>query len=456
MDNQKRIFISYRRDTGSPMARMIHDRLKFERGLDCFLDVEKLSAGNFHENIEREISNSDIFILVLSKNALDRCSNKLDNVRQEIETAMRFDLAFIPVTSEDFIWPDVMPEGLEDIKSYNAIPYVQVYSDNFFDRLYGFIRSIRMESAVGKQNLIQQRSVISPGASPNMTGPYYNTKNDSDYNKSIYQRSNKGNIQYDSQYTQNAFADAGSQKPLNDNYQKASTLKGGTQINREKHKTGLVPIIAVGLLGVIVVFSILTTLLLKPSVESQSINRQTLNEPDVAAAKETTPSKNTDGKAAAEQNNAKGRYGHITSTSELSTEVLNLMAQKAIEAADKYTETWVAGYTLYSIEYKGNCLFTSSKKDYSRLILLAQFDFLEIDGNRYQKNYAIEYNPVILDENGNLMTDINSYTIVDHETLYGPDKRYHLDGFGDLYEFYDDIINPELNSGHLCEDNTVK
>lgn len=145
MGKAQGIFISYRRDTGSTMSRMIYDRLRFEKGYQCFLDVEKLHAGDFRRGIEKELAKCDIFILILSKNALNRCSDLKDNVRQEIETADRLGLTFIPVTSEDFVWPDVMPEGLEFVKDQNAIPYIQVYSESFFERLYAFIESQRRE-----------------------------------------------------------------------------------------------------------------------------------------------------------------------------------------------------------------------------------------------------------------------------------------------------------------------
>ena len=143
------IFISYRRDTGSAMARMIYDRLRLEKQYQCFLDVEKLNAGNFRENITLEMDKCDIFLLVLSRNALNRCNNPNDNVRREILAAMDRNLAIIPVTAEDFAWPEQMPEGIESIQDYNAIPYVQVYSDQFFERLYSFIETVRAEERAG-------------------------------------------------------------------------------------------------------------------------------------------------------------------------------------------------------------------------------------------------------------------------------------------------------------------
>ena len=149
------IFISYRRDTGSTMARMIYDRLRLEKQYDCFLDVEKLNAGNFREHISSEMEKCDIFLLILSRDALNRCSNPNDNVRAEILEALEKKLAIIPVTAEDFAWPGKMPEGLESIQNFNAIPYVQVYSEQFFERLYSFIETVRAENAE-KENTIRK------------------------------------------------------------------------------------------------------------------------------------------------------------------------------------------------------------------------------------------------------------------------------------------------------------
>ena len=85
----------------------------------------------------------DIFLLILSKNALDRCNNPNDPVRQEIIVADSYHLAFIPVLSEDFVWPEKMPDGMEEFLDLNAIRYVQTYSNEFFDKLYKFIDQVR-------------------------------------------------------------------------------------------------------------------------------------------------------------------------------------------------------------------------------------------------------------------------------------------------------------------------
>ncbi len=125
------------------MARMIYDRLRLEKHYRCFLDVETLNAGDFRKNIAAELKKCDIFLLILTSDALDRCDSPNDPVREEITAALDAGLAIIPVTAEDFTWPEVMPEGLEHVQDFNAIPYVQVYSDKFFELLYSFIDHVR-------------------------------------------------------------------------------------------------------------------------------------------------------------------------------------------------------------------------------------------------------------------------------------------------------------------------
>ena len=69
------VFISYRRDTGDVMATLIYNRLCLIKGYQCFLDVKGLDVGDFRKQILEKMDDCDIFLLVLSKDALDRCSN---------------------------------------------------------------------------------------------------------------------------------------------------------------------------------------------------------------------------------------------------------------------------------------------------------------------------------------------------------------------------------------------
>ena len=49
------------------------------RGLTVFLDIEKLKAGKFDDNLLNNVRNARNFILVLSPGCLDRCFNDDNN-----------------------------------------------------------------------------------------------------------------------------------------------------------------------------------------------------------------------------------------------------------------------------------------------------------------------------------------------------------------------------------------
>jgi len=51
------------------------------RGLTVFLDIEKLRAGKFDDNLLNSVRNARHFILVLTPNALERCVG--DNDRKD-------------------------------------------------------------------------------------------------------------------------------------------------------------------------------------------------------------------------------------------------------------------------------------------------------------------------------------------------------------------------------------
>ena len=94
-------FISYRRENGFLMAQVIYDRLK-ERGIQCFFDLEELRSGKFDEKILVAIREAHTFILILPKDALNRCVNEDDWVRREIIEAVRCDKVIIPIMYDGF------------------------------------------------------------------------------------------------------------------------------------------------------------------------------------------------------------------------------------------------------------------------------------------------------------------------------------------------------------------
>lgn len=121
MDKEQKkydIFISYRRLGGSDYARTIQQAL--EKQYSVFLDFDELKDGVFDQRIMDAISNSSIFLLILTKGALDRCVNENDWVRQEILHASKCRCHIVPVTIVGSF--EALPSNLpEDIRSVIGI-----------------------------------------------------------------------------------------------------------------------------------------------------------------------------------------------------------------------------------------------------------------------------------------------------------------------------------------------
>ena len=116
------IFISYRREGGLELADSIYQRL-INAGYSAFLDLEQLNSGKFNTKLIGVIEQCQDFILVLPPDALDRCADEDDWVRQEVECALKNKKNIIPIMLRGFEWPsvDALPESLRDLPNYNGI-----------------------------------------------------------------------------------------------------------------------------------------------------------------------------------------------------------------------------------------------------------------------------------------------------------------------------------------------
>lgn len=141
MNKKYDIFISYRRTTSFDTANLIAEKLR-NAGYRVFFDVDTLNSGKFNVQLLSVIENCKDFILVLPKNALDRCSEPEDWIRQEVIHAMKHDKNIIPVMLAGFTWPQPMPEGMEELSNYQAIAST---GHDFFDmaveRLKSYLKS---------------------------------------------------------------------------------------------------------------------------------------------------------------------------------------------------------------------------------------------------------------------------------------------------------------------------
>lgn len=99
------IFISYRRNGGRQYARILQLMLS-QRGYRVFLDYDELKDGLFSKKIKEAITEAPIFMLVLSKDSMERCADVKDRLREEILLAVQKKKCFVPVN------PDKMFDGI--------------------------------------------------------------------------------------------------------------------------------------------------------------------------------------------------------------------------------------------------------------------------------------------------------------------------------------------------------
>lgn len=71
-DKSLDVFVSYRRSNGSQLASLLKVHLQL-RGFSVFIDVERLEAGKFDNNLLQSIRQAKHFLLVLTPSALERC-----------------------------------------------------------------------------------------------------------------------------------------------------------------------------------------------------------------------------------------------------------------------------------------------------------------------------------------------------------------------------------------------
>jgi len=138
---EKKVFMSYRREGGATVARLLRTELQ-SRNVESFLDVDDLSSSYFDEKLFTEIEAAPNFILILSPNALDRCVNPDDWMRKELAHAIMTGRNIIPVLVEDFTFPDAgdLPEEIRDIPRYNSLEYNHTYFSAMLEKLVKFLK----------------------------------------------------------------------------------------------------------------------------------------------------------------------------------------------------------------------------------------------------------------------------------------------------------------------------
>jgi len=139
--DHKLVFISYRRDKGSQMARIVKSEIE-KRNYSVYLDVDDFGPDLFHSILLKQIEAAPNFIVILAPGSLDRCVNEADWLRREIAYAIKTERNIIPIMFDGFQFPseDFFPEDISRLIKYNGVVYSHYYHEATFNKLLGFFR----------------------------------------------------------------------------------------------------------------------------------------------------------------------------------------------------------------------------------------------------------------------------------------------------------------------------
>ncbi|CAH4037356.1 unnamed protein product [Pieris brassicae] len=160
------VFVSYRRSNGSQLASLLKVHLQV-RGFTVFIDVERLEAGKFDNNLLQSIKQAKHFLLVLTPNALDRCKHdneQKDWVHREIVAALQSQCNIVPII-DNFEWPEPeeLPEDMRAVCHFNGVRWIHDYQDACVEKLESFLR--------GKSNLANRLESLRPAAPTSAAAP---------------------------------------------------------------------------------------------------------------------------------------------------------------------------------------------------------------------------------------------------------------------------------------------
>lgn len=137
------VFISYRRDRGREIARNIYERLSLV-GYNTFFDYDSMRNGMFNSQIFSAIDQCSDFIFILTNNSLQRCNEKGDWVRIELEYAIQKAKNIILLAPEDFIgFPEQLPESIEKIRLINIIFLSSNYYNASIEKLLNALTPVQ-------------------------------------------------------------------------------------------------------------------------------------------------------------------------------------------------------------------------------------------------------------------------------------------------------------------------
>ena len=127
------VFISYRRQRGYALAHLVNAELR-ARGLRTFLDVAESDPGKFWPQIQTAIHSCRALILICTSDSFQSRGGD-DWVLREIEEATKLGRQIVPVFSQDFTAPPVLPPLLARAMENNGVSMDTQFHVAAFDHL---------------------------------------------------------------------------------------------------------------------------------------------------------------------------------------------------------------------------------------------------------------------------------------------------------------------------------
>ena len=147
-DTKFDVFISYRRDGGETLGRLIFELLKDDYRV--FFDHESLSCGRFDKKIIDIIEGAQYILVLLTKGCLARCSDPEDWFMREIDAAIKSVAAdenkegpkreIILLLDNGFTMPTLdelsrLPKAIDTLRNYNGYEISIAYIDSAIEKL---------------------------------------------------------------------------------------------------------------------------------------------------------------------------------------------------------------------------------------------------------------------------------------------------------------------------------
>ena len=152
--NNYQMFISYRREGGGELAGRLADRFN-TLGYRVFYDINSMHYGTFDTQIMNAIATCSIVLIVLSPNALDRCVNPNDWVRQELAFALKHSKKIIPILMNGFKFPETLPPDIDIVRHMAGITHSCEYFESVIEKILKFSKSVLPRDSLSRYPAIE-------------------------------------------------------------------------------------------------------------------------------------------------------------------------------------------------------------------------------------------------------------------------------------------------------------